>query len=138
MKLRYLVLLLPLLAVGGCASLGAVGTVLSVNSPNILTPARLQQIHLSYEVFQAAAVSLRKNVPQCTASQTPSPTTLCYKRATYSAIQTIDRQAGSTIANIDAWATSNPTVDASALVDGFTRIINQGTSLLNAANAGQG
>lgn len=123
---------------GACSTLQAVGTAISLNTPQLLTPDRLYQVHLAYETFQTAAVSLRKNVPQCRASQAPSASDICVKRNTLVAIQGIDRQASQTLANIDAWATNNPMIDAAALIDGFTRVIGQGSALIAGANTGKG
>lgn len=137
MKLRFLALLLPLFAVGGCSTLGNVGTVLTLNAPQFLTNDRLYQIHSAYEVFQATALSIRTNFRQCTASETRSPTNLCYKRDEYLAIQGIDRQAAQTVGNIDAWAKNNPTIDAGALIDAFNRVIGQGTTLITSIQSGR-
>lgn len=137
--LRFLlVALLPLAALAGCSTLQNIGSVLTLNTPQLLTPDRLYQAHLAYETFQTAAVSLRKNVPQCRASQAPSVSDICVKRATLLALQGIDRQASQTLGNIDAWAANNPTIDASALIDGFTRVISQGSALIAGANTGKG
>lgn len=137
MRLRILALLLPLLAVGGCSTLGNVGTVLTLNQPQFLTNDRLYQIHSAYEVFQATALSIRTNFRQCSASEARSPTNICYKRSEYLAIQGIDRQAAQTVANIDAWATNNPTIDAGALIDAFNRVIGQGTALVTSIQSGR-
>lgn len=139
MKLRML-LLVPMLAlsVAGCQTIANVGTVLSLNQPQFLDNARLGQIHAAREVFQAGVLSIRVNFPQCRASQTPSATALCYKRDTYLALQTIERQVTQTVENIDAWAVNNPTIDAGALIDAFNRVIGQGTAILNSVQAGKG
>lgn len=137
--LRFLpILLLPFMLASCGATLGNVGTVIGISTPQILDATVLGQIHLTYQTYQAAAVSLRKNFHQCTASETPSASDLCYKRATYSAVQIINDQAGAAVAAIDQWATDNPTIDASALVDGFNKIVTQGTALITAAKAGHG
>lgn len=130
--------LLPLLFLAGCGTLGNVGTVLSVNTPQILTNQRLYQIHVTYETFQAAAVSVRTNFPQCKASQSPSVSNVCYKRATYLKIQEWDRQAATAVNSIDAWATAHPTIDAGALIDGFNKAVSAGTALITAVKAGAG
>ena len=104
MRLRFLALLLPLLAVGGCSTLSNVGTVLTLNQPQFLTNDRLYQIHSAYQVFQATALSIRTNFRQCTASEARSPTHLCYKRDEYLAIQGIDRQAAQASMLPTVWA----------------------------------
>lgn len=137
-RVLFLALALPLLAVGGCTTLGNIGTVVGINSPQFLDNVRLGQIHASRETFQAGLLSIRKNFPQCRASQTPSATDLCYKRDTYLALQTIERQVTQTVENIDAWAMNNPTIDAGALIDAFNRVVGQGTALVSAVQAGKG
>lgn len=135
---RIFAVLLPLFLLAGCGTLGNVGTVLTINTPQILTPQLLYQIHVSYETFQAAAVSLRARFPQCKATETPSVVHICYKRDTYLKIQTLDRQAAIAVNNIDAWAKAHPTIDARALIDGFNKAVATGSALITAAQAGAG
>lgn len=141
MKLRLLLaVLLPLtIGVAGCSqTLSNVGTVLSINQPQVLDNARLGQIHDTYQLFLATAVSIRKNFPQCRANENPSPTNLCYKRSHYLAVQTLTRQAQQLVTNIDTWARENPTIDAGALIDAFNKIITQGTNIVTSIQTGGG
>lgn len=140
MRLTALAVVLPLaLATAGCSqTFSNIGTVLSLDQPQILTNERLYQIHLAYETLQVAAVSIRRNVPQCRAGQAPAVTAVCYPRSSYVILQSTVGRANKLVGEIDAWARNNPTIDAKALIEAFNLVVGQGTEIANSITAGRG
>lgn len=138
MKARYLIALLPL-ALGGCQTVQAIGTIVSLNVPNPVTQQRLAQVHYSYDILLIGAQHywngedaqhrpISPGLPACRTG-TPQP---CAKRAVVVPLQAAVRNASSSVNDLDRWVRDHPNVDASALIDAATTAINRGQAIVSA------
>lgn len=104
----------------GCASVqGLVSAATQLATLNVdqpVTPIVRERFHLTYRLFLTAAVEYR-SLPQCRASQTATIAEPCYRRAVVVRLQALDLKAKRALANLDAWAVRNPTLNGAAVID---------------------
>lgn len=122
-----------MLSLAGCG-LGALGTLTtSVSTDTVITPKLVEQVHYTFEAYQAIVINYDKLRP-CTASEQGFPAQPCSKNSVVSALTAANNKAQTAVTTFDDWWTNYPTLNALSVIQGVKSAVNAfQTSLLTSS-----